>query len=67
MGVYIALDMSTLCKAELFWKVLELLLKPTMATSPDEVLTRKYPHPYSSAQQQIEVLMVSWKALWKKE
>lgn len=41
MGVYIALDTSSLCNAELLWKVVELLPRPIMAVSPDEVLIRK--------------------------
>lgn len=61
MGVYIALDMSSLCKSEPLWRVLDLLPRPLMSLSPDEVLIRKYPCPHSSAQRQLEVLMLSWK------
>jgi len=66
MGVYIALDTSSLCNAELLWKVLQLLPRPTMAITPDEVLVRKQSYPHSSAQRQLEVLKFSWNTLWKK-
>jgi len=41
MEVCIVVDVSSLCNSELLWKVVEVLPRPAVAISPDEVLIRR--------------------------